>query len=515
LIKDEHMSDVVKAIEKHLGNRLDAGQLTHYSLLGIESDATGEQIRAALKAIVAKYNASDIQGSPKSAQVVAGLIRQAQSILLDASKRASYDRSLQPASSSTDEDRWFPSEDAWAPFQPLVYANSSTATIRAPWESVQDRWTELCRRLPELSEQPIPISNSAPPRPVPATLSLEQKPAPKLGSVAERIERNKRKRRMQQRLYAAGFVIVAVVFLGYAAIQFMVSQSQVADAKPADSGKPSRVETSSEGDGAIGGKKRQSSGVKDSSTPVRSNLPSLSTEDSDSLLPDVAAIPSMTEEASPPRPDMVPNEKGPEMTDAASSPNMKEAVSEQPPATSSSSDLERKKEWIGSMKAARQALDSANYSKFREQITKARGLCEDDEQRAMWGRLDQLGQLCEIFSKAMDEAKTKLASGDVLTVGKQKLSVVESRADVLVVRSGGENKRFPWEKLPPGVAIALSDLMLSKDAATDVAARAAFFSVSQPQNELLAPKVTEWFEKSVGKGGVREDLPQALSDMYE
>ena len=130
-------------------------------------------------------------------------------------------------------------------------------------------------------------------------------------------------------------------------------------------------------------------------------------------------------------------------------------------------------------------------------------------------RLDQLGQLYEIFIKSMGEAKLKLGSAQVITVGKNTLSIVEVGSSELTVRIQGKNVKYAWDRLPPGIAIAMADLTLSTQSPTDIAARAAYFSLSPSRNELTEKKTKEWFEKSVGKGNIREDLPQALTDTYE
>jgi hypothetical protein len=130
-------------------------------------------------------------------------------------------------------------------------------------------------------------------------------------------------------------------------------------------------------------------------------------------------------------------------------------------------------------------------------------------------RLDQLGQLYEIFIKSVREAKSKMRGAETLSVGKLLVGIVEIKEEELVVRVQGKNEHYAWDRLPPGIANAMADLTLSEQEPTDIAARAVYFSISPARNELFNKKIAGWFEKSIGKGQIRKDLVQALTDNYE
>ena len=108
-----------------------------------------------------------------------------------------------------------------------------------------------------------------------------------------------------------------------------------------------------------------------------------------------------------------------------------------------------------------------------------------------------------------------MRGAETLSIGKLRVGIVEVKDDVLIVRIDGTNKPYAWDQLPPGIAIAIADLTLSEQDPTDLAARAVYFSLSPARNELFEKRVTDWFEKSVGKKTIRKDLVQALSDTYE
>ena len=167
------------------------------------------------------------------------------------------------------------------------------------------------------------------------------------------------------------------------------------------------------------------------------------------------------------------------------------------------------------MVKGKEAMNIADFATFHKQMALALALSSNDELVAKHARLDQLGQLYEIFIKSMREAKSKMRGAETLSVGKNLVNIVEVKDDELIVRIKGGNERFAWDRLPPGIAMAIADLTLSDSEPTDVAARAVYFSLSPSRNDLSAKRVADWFTKSVGKGPIRKDLVQALTDTYE
>ena len=174
-----------------------------------------------------------------------------------------------------------------------------------------------------------------------------------------------------------------------------------------------------------------------------------------------------------------------------------------------------KSEWTDAMTKAKEAIEKADFSAFHKYMEIALPLSSNDEMVSKQARLDQLGQLYEIFISSIREAKTKLKGAETISVGKLQVNIVEIKEDQLIVRIQGKNERFTWDRLPPGIAMALADLTLSDQEPTDIAARAVYCSLSPTRNQLFAKRIKDWFEKSVGKGTIRQDLVQALTDTYE
>jgi len=173
------------------------------------------------------------------------------------------------------------------------------------------------------------------------------------------------------------------------------------------------------------------------------------------------------------------------------------------------------KKWKTAMKDARAAIDRADFTRFHEQIAIAIPLSTTDDMIVKQARLDQLGQLYEIFINSLKGSKNKLRATEVLTVGKRKINIVEITSTELIIKIEGKNEKYAWDRLPLGIALALADMSLNDSGPTDMAARAVYCSLSPAKNELYEKRAKEFFDKSVGKGEIRSDLPQSLTDSYE
>jgi curved DNA-binding protein CbpA len=530
------------AIQKHLGVCTTESQLNHYTLIGVSQSATQLEIKQALKNAIASWNRSDKASDPESAQHVAKLIKQAQGVLLDEVKKKEYDQSLNAKAVSTSK-KFFPDSDPFAAFDPSQYlVGVGHPSLILSYGSIEERWDELSRQIQVLKDPMSGHSNPVAAAVTSLTLEslepvgLSSASSASLENASARIERLKRIRRKKQGLYLATFAFLALVFLGFAGILFVRNRQQVAQQNLANAAEEKKAEglvkPKETPPKAIGGKNAPKGNASESTFV----LPTLSKEDSTAEpvggvsmeptegaapmeLPITQAPPMKPKETTEPIPPMsatpVPMIPDPSMNPAPSmkpesplTPAAEKPMDAMPTAAS-------KAEWVSAMKNAREAVEKADFKTFTQQIELALPLSTNDEMSTKRARLDQLGQLYEISIKAMQEAKKKMKGSEALTVGKTVVSIVEVKENEIILRKDGKNERYPWDRLPPGIANAMADFALSDSEPIDIAARAVYFSLSPSKNELFAKRVKDWFEKSVGKGQVRQDLVQALTDTYE
>ncbi len=525
------MINETEAIKKHLGIqigiRIDDGEFDHYALLGLEPNADPLEIKQALRTAVAVWNNSDTKSDPESAQWVAKRIKQAQAVLLDEQKKKSFDESLLARASSV-ENAYFPDGDPYAPFNPtecLVGANSSHSVLDrenfVDFGNAHDRWSELSRRIPTLLHAlPQAVAHSTPQSVVadpPEIVKRERS-----DSTAYKIEQLRRKRKLSQGFYLAGFLTVAAAFLAYAGIRFVMNRQQIAQRLDEDA-KDSVMKIASSkltesAPKTIGGNLAPNGAANGS----RMVLPTLSKDEtSEESKREFTAnnpfgnpLDNMSLASGPmPTTSPAPAAMQPTASTPVAIPQSPAAATQMPASMQPTADS--KAAWVIAMKSGREALDKGDFKTFHRQMEVSFPLSSGEEMTAKQARLDQLGQLYEIFIKAVREAKSKMRGAETLSIGKALVSIVEIKEEELIVRIQGNSVHYPWDRLPPGIATAMADFTLSEQEPIDVAARAVYFSLSPARNELFSKKVQDWFEKSIGKGSVRKDLVQALTDTYE
>jgi len=521
------MTKLTLAIEKHLLRRIAEHDLNHYRLLGLSTNANADEIKRALKTTAAAWNASDTKSNPESAQLVAKLLKQAQTTLLNPASKIEYDKHL-AAESLVAANIFFPDENPFESFDPAAcLAGAALANANEIWAHSPGngplRWRELQRVIPSLCELDLlPTPSTAktlahplfPSSPSPA---IEPSQASNREASLARIVQLKRARRNKQRLVLTGLFAIAMLFLGYSGLRFVLNLRQVAQqsapAQPTSDPIPPNLASSPKPSNATNNSKGRSD---QGSQVVSSGLPSLNKETSapvetpPDVTPNMPDMPATSPPVPTPMPDTPPVVTPPPVTpQPVTPPDMPAPVPETNPNAMST------KNWALAMKKSREALDAANFANFHQQMEIALPLSLNDEMLAKRARLDQLGQLYEIFIQSLEEGKTKLGGTQVLTVGKNKFNIVDISSSELTIRIQGKNEKYAWDRLPPGIALAIADLTLSLESPIDIAARAVYFSLSPTRNDIFDKKVKAWFDQSVGQGKVREDLQMALTDQYE
>jgi curved DNA-binding protein CbpA len=480
------MNDVLEAIEQNLGRRLVGDSFNHYSLLGITPRADAEEIRRAIRETVKLWNAASSKTNPMVIPKVTQLLKQAQTTLLDEHKRTIYDAALLGTLSTKrplKNSPACPSDDPLAPFEP-----ASFRVLRGePLPSAEERWQELIRRMGVPA--PAPKINLAPVEPYSDGVSERQSSRESLAN--QRIIQIRKKRKRQELIWVGGFLFLAASILGLAAYNYFKSPKKIVDSS----------------------RNERNRNLIDSRDLRNQDSPA-STEDNEKLvageevkspaleMPELPALAS-EQKAAPPPTDASTKEPIP------STPMTVQAPSSEP------TPVADPKAWALAMRSAKDSLYKNDLDSFGKSMEEAIKVASTPEQMDQQKRLDQLGQLYKIARDALQQSKSKMRGADSLQIGKNRVSIVEVRDDVIIVRTSGTNQSYAWGSLPMGLALALCDLVLSDNEPTDLAARAVYLALSPNRNDLYDAKIAELFERSVGKGKIRKDLAQALTDTYE
>jgi hypothetical protein len=459
---------------------------------------------------------------------------------------------------------WLPTGDPMAPYswtnaQPTSSLHSQGTAVLEQVLDVAKRRSDLLDLFPSLALiEAAPVesvqSESSPwsaasPRLVP---SPQRSPAAntieRSGSLADQLKRHRRRRQL---VTVGGMVLAAMLLLGVASFLFVSNRQRLAEKEQKKTNPPiargnSIPVTSDHADDdpknkAPNGDSNRNNAGKKSNDRVRSSLPGVNRGDvmpsdstalnqngNDTPKTDTIAMNGNNESAPPTTPPAEPMKNDATMMekDAAKPEGMKpdstpsEGMKEPDPKPNPPSA--ESKEWLAWMKQAREAIDTRKFDVYEEAINEAIKTAKTPNGEKMAARLDQIGQLYKMYVvEAFPEAKSKARGTSSLKVGKTEVSIVETTPEKIILRKPGKNETHEWQKLPFGIAVAISDLALSTTEPTDLAARAIFFSLDPyyreeaKKNDLIQKRIDGWFENSLGKGGVRADLKQGLDEKYE
>lgn len=544
------MNDVLSAIEQHLHRKLTPAQLDYYQVIGLQPFCNDtEEIQVAIQKANESLPTNPTNNPSPSEALVAKLIRQAQSVLLDPRKKIAYDQQLKKlfeakrdpqAHSSRPEpnaDRLLPPGDPMQPFSPQnhspsqwIASSSPNDILEFPIPNPKARRDELLELFPSLlTLANKPSSNQTPSAPAWAnqnsfnsktsstTSNSNPTPVPKPTVTASSLAEELRKRRQRSNLLmVGGMILFACILLGFAGFQFVRNRQQIAKQDKATPPRAPLPQTNTP--------ELQIGNVGKTNRPNnQSNLPELPPVNRNANPSEVMPSPEnkkpKTDE--PMAIDNAPVSSQPNPTPESTPESESTPEPETTPEPSKPAMTKESSQWVEAIKNARGALDKGDLNAFKKLIPSAIESAQTPSGKEKALRLDQLGQLYGIFTESFEEAKRKTKGTSSLKVGNSEVSIVESTPEKLIVRASGKNQTYNWNELPFGLAVAISDLGLDPNAPVDVAARAVYFSVNEnykeasKSNEIIAKRIAGWFEKSQGKESIRPDLKQALEDSYE
>lgn len=363
------MNDVIAAIEKHLQRKLTAAQLDYYQVLGLElyCDDTA-RIRTSLQSAMDTLKQSQPEKHRESSQLVGKLLKQAHAILLDPSKKTTYDKQLakllsssaqraapsasqptmQPVpvaekapsiSGSTNaaapapakaDPFLLPAGDpmapySWASAEPITSSDASATPILESVLDVATRRSELLELFPSLalieaapSQSPATANTSWQPSPSsPRSSSASASVRRSNGLDAERsenlVEQLKRRRLRRDRLGVGGMILGATLLLAFASYQFVTNRSRLADKEQQSKNnvtKPSKeVAPNPDANPTSDANDAKPSGANSSKGSVRSNLPSVRRDNTNSDTPGMmppGPMPGLPKDGVPTEPNTMP-----------------------------------------------------------------------------------------------------------------------------------------------------------------------------------------------------------------
>lgn len=223
--------------------------------------------------------------------------------------------------------------------------------------------------------------------------------------------------------------------------------------------------------------------------------------------------PDAPETPEPETPSTTPVEPKPEPSDPAPKPN-ESTPGEKPPADPGPPDTTVPAKPEGDspeepLKAAENALLALDFATFQQHVVVAEQSSVSEDQKQFIGRLKKLAECAQRFEQAINEAPNSVGAGTEIQVGDSNIiSVVELSSDRIVVRLAGQNRRFTWENVPLGLAVALGEHVMGRDDPQTRLCKAAYVAVCPRTDERSFSRALEWLEE------LSAELPEA-ADMLE
>jgi hypothetical protein len=165
---------------------------------------------------------------------------------------------------------------------------------------------------------------------------------------------------------------------------------------------------------------------------------------------------------------------------------------------------------------AKAALGEQNFDEADKQLAIAEPLAKLPEHQAKYERLKEVADYVKQFRGAVAAAVAELEAGSVFKVGTStQVAVVETFPDKIIVRTAGQNRAYPFQDLPPGLAAALADMKLDPAEPVNRVIKAAYLAVKQPDDEEVQSKAKTWLEEAKLGGIDATSVEMFLTDKYD
>jgi hypothetical protein len=158
------------------------------------------------------------------------------------------------------------------------------------------------------------------------------------------------------------------------------------------------------------------------------------------------------------KPPVTIDDVPPGETDDATVPNSKPPIIDTvPKPVEPPVDPAQKARFIAELASARKALGERNTPAAKQHIEAAVKLAASGEQKELAAGIQALPKYVDGFWEAVREGLKGLEEAGELKVGNTFVSIVEVSKGRLTIRANGQNRRYPLDELPAGLAVAIAN----------------------------------------------------------
>ena len=193
-------------------------------------------------------------------------------------------------------------------------------------------------------------------------------------------------------------------------------------------------------------------------------------------------------------------------------PNPGTTVPENMVAGSGNSDKEKAIALGKLMQDTRNFLTERNIPAAKQSLMEATKIVELDAHKLKLDRLTQLVELSETFWQSVQNQLQELQSDEVITVKETIANVVEYTPDgLLILRVGGENKRYTMANMPAGLAKYFATRQMAEGDPNGKAIIGAFLLL-EPNADVA--EVRSLWQESMLAGVDLQSLMPVIDDQY-
>ena len=165
--------------------------------------------------------------------------------------------------------------------------------------------------------------------------------------------------------------------------------------------------------------------------------------------------------------------------------------------------------------SAKESLGARDWERADKDFAAADKLPKSKKHSVMVDRLKLVSVNARAFWTGVTTTVKQFKGAEEIKVGSTMMIVVDATADALTVKFLGKSRTFKMDKLPKGVAMALSDMALPKDSAKSPVLRGSFLFLQPDLDAQDLKEIRSLWETAELNGVKTTELIKILKDDYE
>jgi len=167
---------------------------------------------------------------------------------------------------------------------------------------------------------------------------------------------------------------------------------------------------------------------------------------------------------------------------------------------------------------ARKALTARDFPRANALLGKAKDSAKLPDHKEKVARVKQLTDLHFQFWSAVMDGLPKIRGGEAVTLGTTQFAIVEANRNLLVIRHNGQNKRYPTQNIPAGIARWIVEHTADMSEPSMRAAVGSIYAVGDPKDPKTAEnyaKARQYWQEAADGGMNTDELSAVLTDSYD